>query len=132
MSHHGEVLVLDDEPIVCERLMHHLEKNDFSVETFTESAKAVNRLAEKDFDVVVTDLKMRGPTGLEVLRYVRDHQPGTQVIIITGFASIDSMREAEYGGVFEFVPKPFQMERLTSLVKKATRKARKEHGKEKA
>ena len=132
MSHHGEVLVLDDEPIVCERLMHHLEKHDFSVETFTESPKAIDRLAEKTFDVVVTDLKMRGPTGLEILHYVRDHQPGTQVIIITGFASIDSMREAEYGGVFEFVPKPFQMERLTALVIKASRKARKEHPKERA
>ena len=77
-------------------------------------------------DVVVTDLKMKGPTGLEILHYVRDHADGTQVIIITGFASIDALREAEYGGVFEFVPKPFTMERLTSLVKKAARKARKE------
>jgi DNA-binding NtrC family response regulator len=126
MSNQGDVLVLDDEPIVCERLTEHLQKNDFSVEAFTESSKAIDRLAEKTFDVVVTDLKMKGPTGLEILHYVRDHALGTQVIIITGYASIDSMREAEYGGVFEFVPKPFRMERLTSLVKKATRKARKE------
>jgi DNA-binding NtrC family response regulator len=126
MSNQGDVLVLDDEPIVCERLTEHLQKNDFSVEAFTESSKAIERLAERTFDVVVTDLKMKGPTGLEILHYVRDHALGTQVIIITGYASIDSMREAEYGGVFEFVPKPFRMERLTSLVKKATRKARKE------
>jgi DNA-binding NtrC family response regulator len=126
MSNQGDVLVLDDEPIVCERLTEHLQKNDFSVEAFTESSKAIDRLAEKTFDVVVTDLKMKGPTGLEILHYVRDHALGTQVIIITGYASIDSMREAEYGGVFEFVPKPFRMERLTALVKKATRKARKE------
>jgi len=120
------VLVLDDEPIVCERLSNHLQKNDFSVEAFTESSEAIKRLAERSFDVVVTDLKMKGPTGLEILHYVRDHADGTQVIIITGFASIDALREAEYGGVFEFVPKPFTMERLTSLVKKAARKARKE------
>jgi DNA-binding NtrC family response regulator len=126
MSQQGDVLVLDDEPIVCERLSNHLEKNDFSVEAFTESSEAIKRLAERSFDVVVTDLKMKGPTGLEILHYVRDHTPGTQVIIITGYASIDALREAEYGGVFEFVPKPFTMERLTSLVKKATRKARKE------
>jgi DNA-binding NtrC family response regulator len=126
MNNQGDVLVLDDEPIVCERLAHHLQKNDFSVEAFTESREAIDRLAEKSFDVVVTDLKMKGPTGLEILHYVHAHAVGTQVIIITGYASIDSMREAEYGGVFEFVPKPFSMERLTSLVKKATRKARKE------
>jgi len=129
MSELGEVLVLDDEPIVCERLSHHLQKNGFSVEAFTESREAVDRLREKNFDVVVTDLKMKGPTGLEILHYVRDHALGTQVIIITGYASIDSMREAEYGGVFEFVSKPFQMDRLTALVKKATRKAEKIHGK---
>jgi DNA-binding NtrC family response regulator len=126
MSQQGDVLVLDDEPIVCERLSNHLQKNDFSVEAFTESSEAIKRLAERSFDVVVTDLKMKGPTGLEILHYVRDHADGTQVIIITGFASIDALREAEYGGVFEFVPKPFTMERLTSLVKKAARKARKE------
>jgi DNA-binding NtrC family response regulator len=126
MGQQGDVLVLDDEPIVCERLANHLGKNDFSVEAFTESSEAIKRLAEKSFDVVVTDLKMKGPTGLEVLHYVRDHASGTQVIIITGYASIDALREAEYGGVFEFVPKPFTMEQLTSLVKKATRKARKE------
>ena len=129
MSIQGHVLVLDDEPIVCERLAHHLEKNNFSVESFTESRKAVDRLAEKTFDVVVTDLKMKGPTGLEILHYVRDHSLGTQVIIITGYASIDAMREAEYGGVFEFVPKPFRMDQLTSLVKKATRKAKSKQNK---
>jgi len=126
MSHQGDVLVLDDEPIVCERLTDHLQKEDFSVEAFTESPKAIDRLAETSFDVVVTDLKMKGPNGLEILHYVRDHAPGTQVIIITGYASIDAIREAEYGGVFEFVPKPLSMKALTSLVKKATRKARKE------
>jgi DNA-binding NtrC family response regulator len=129
MSHQGDVLVLDDEAIVCERLTHQLEKNDFSVEAFTESRGAIDRLAAKRFDVVVTDLKMKGPTGLEILHYVRDHALGTEVIIITGYASIDSMREAEYGGVFEFVPKPFRMDQLTSLVKKATRKAKSKQNK---
>lgn len=125
MNHRGDVLVLDDEPIVCERLQHALGKADFAVEVFTTSQEAVDRLAEKDFDVVVTDLKMQGPTGLDVLHFVRNNKRATQVIIITGYASIDSVREAEYGGVFEFVAKPFQMERLVSLVGKAVKKARK-------
>jgi len=128
MEKRVEVLVLDDEPIVCERLAEHLGKRGFGVETFTESEKAVARLGEKAFDVVVTDLKMKGPTGLDVLHFVRDRCRGTQVIIITGFPSMEAVREAQFGSVFDFIEKPFQMEKLAALVEKAARKARKLKG----
>jgi len=128
MSSRGAVLVLDDEPIVCQRLKEQLEKNDFYVETFTDSQAAVDRLADKRFDVVVTDLKMRGPTGLDVMHFVRRQGTGTQVVIITGYGSSEAMREAEFSGAFEFIPKPFQMEALTRVVTKAAAKGRK-HGK---
>jgi DNA-binding NtrC family response regulator len=120
-----EVMVLDDEPIVCERLKEYFEQNDLSVETFVESQAAVSRLAQKRFDVVVTDLKMKSPNGLDVLHFVRQKQQGTQVIIITAYSSIEAAREAEYSGVFEFVDKPFRMDALVKLVKKAASKARK-------
>jgi DNA-binding NtrC family response regulator len=119
-----EVLVLDDEAIVGERLKDHLEKKDYLVETFTESKKALDRLAEKEFDVVITDLKMEAPGGLEVLRHVRDHTEGTQVIMITGFGSMEAVREAEFSGVFEFVHKPFSAKDLEAATKKAATKAR--------
>lgn len=125
MSDQIKVIVLDDEPIVCERLKEHFEKNDILVETFTESQAAIGRLAEKRFDVVVTDLKMKTPNGLDVMQFVRQQQQGTQVIVITGYSSIEAVREAEYSGVFEFLDKPFQMETLAKLVKKAGAKARK-------
>jgi DNA-binding NtrC family response regulator len=125
MSSQFEVMVLDDEPIVCERLKEYFEKNDLLVETFTVSRDAVDRLAQKHFDVVVTDLKMKSPNGLDVMQFVRQQQQGTQVIIITAYSSIEAAREAEYSGVFEFVDKPFQMDTLTKLVKKAANKARK-------
>lgn len=123
-----EVLVLDDEAIVCERLEDHLGRLGFRVETFTESEQAIGRLREKAFDVVVTDLKMRGPTGLEVLQFVRDQGPGTQVIIITGFATMEAARDAEYAGVFEFISKPFDLATLGKLVKSAAKKARRLRG----
>ncbi|MEW5733935.1 MAG: response regulator [Thermodesulfobacteriota bacterium] len=126
MSALGEVLVLDDEDIVCERLGDYLGKQGFSVETFTESQKAIDRLAQKEFDVVVTDLKMKGPNGLEVMHFVRRQAPRTQVIIITGYASMAAAREAEYSGVFDFITKPFQMENLGAMVKKAVKKAGKQ------
>ncbi len=125
MSSRGEILVLDDEPIVCERLQENLQKNGFVVETFTESQAAIDRLSRKRFDVVVTDLKMQGPTGLDVMHFVRRQQQGTQVVIITGYGSIEAAREAEFSGVFGFVDKPFQMQKLCKLVEKAASKARK-------
>jgi DNA-binding NtrC family response regulator len=128
MGTQAEVLVLDDESIVCERLKEHLEKNGFLVETFTESQKALDRLGQKSFDVVVTDLKMEGPTGLDILHYVRFNSGGTQVIMITGYATMEASREAEYSGVHSFIIKPFKMEKVGTLVKKAAKKARKLKG----
>jgi DNA-binding NtrC family response regulator len=128
MGDAGEVLVLDDEAIVCERLEDHLGKLGFRVETFTESELAIDRLRERAFDVVVTDLKMRGPTGLEVLQFVREQGPGTQVIIITGFATMEAARDAEYAGVLEFISKPFELATLGKLVKAAAKKARRLRG----
>ncbi len=128
MGDDGEVLVLDDEAIVCERLEDHLGKLGFRVETFTESERAIERLRERTFDVVVTDLKMRGPTGLEVLQFVRGQGPGTQVLIITGFATMEAARDAEYAGVLEFISKPFELATLGKLVRSAAKKARKLRG----
>ncbi len=124
MGGSARVLVLDDEEIVCERLKNHLEKGGHAVEVFTDSAAAVARLGEAAFDVVVTDLKMKGPTGLDVLAHVRDRELPTQVIIITGYGSIEATRDAEYMGAFQFVTKPFRLEDLGALVAKAAAKAR--------
>jgi DNA-binding NtrC family response regulator len=129
MGQSGDVLVLDDESIVCERLKRHLEKSGFDVETFTDSQTALERLAEKTFDVVVSDIKMKGPTGLEVLRFVNRQGKGTQVILITGYSVLETAREAEYCGVFDFVTKPFQLEKIEALVSKAAKRARRQRGK---
>jgi DNA-binding NtrC family response regulator len=130
MASPAQVLVVDDEAIVCERLKGHLEENNFQVETFTDSQEAINRLAERAFEVVVTDLKMEGPTGLDVLRFVRDHSRGTQVIIITGYASLEAAKQAEYTGVYDFITKPFELKSMTAMVKKAAKKARKLKGRQ--
>lgn len=115
------VMVLDDEPIVGERLKPALEKKGFQVETFTESQKALDQLSEKRFHVLVTDLKMRGPGGMDILRHLKDHNADTQAIVITGYATIERAREAQYLNA-EFVSKPFKLEQIVKLVTKAARK----------
>jgi len=132
MSRSGEVMVLDDESMVCEHLQGPLTDKGYNVETFTDSQQALERLDAKRFDVVVTDLKMKPPTGLDLLRTIRTQSPSTQVIIITGYASIESAHEAESGDVFAFVNKPFKIKELVSLVGKASRKAARERSREAA
>ena len=119
------VMVLDDEAIVCERLQDYLNKKGILVETFTESQKALNRLEEKSFDVIISDMKMEGPTGMDVLQAVKKGSYGTEVIIITGYGAYETFREAEAVGVFEYITKPFKMSDMYTLVKKAAKKARK-------
>lgn len=116
MEPKARVLILDDEPIVCERLKPALEKVGFYVETFTESQPAVDRLAEQTFDVLVTDLKMRKPDGLEVMNFAKKNSPAIKVIIITGFATVDRAREAMKKGAVDFIAKPFKISALRDLL----------------
>lgn len=125
MTERTEVLVLDDEPIVCERLKDFLDKKGILTETFTDSKSALSRIKEKAFDVIVTDLKMEGPTGMDVLLAVKNGGYNSEVIIITGYGPFETLREAEIVGVFEYLAKPFKMDELYAIIKKAAKKARK-------
>jgi DNA-binding NtrC family response regulator len=122
MSASRDVMVLDDEPIVGDRLRPALEKDGFHVEVFTDSTAALERLKEKTFSVLVTDVKMRGPSGMDVLRFVKEHAPETQVIVITGYATIETSHEADALGAVHFIPKPFRMKDLVKLVARSSRR----------
>lgn len=115
-----KVLLLDDEPIVCERLKPALEKIGFYVESYTDGQRVVDRVMEETFDVLVTDLKMQKPDGLEVMDFVHRHSPGTKVIIITGFATVDTAVETLKGGAVDFIAKPFKIRSLCDLIAKLT------------
>ncbi|MGA9752435.1 MAG: response regulator [Acidobacteriota bacterium] len=115
------VMVLDDEPIVGDRLKPVLEREGFEVEVFTESEKALERLKERSFHVLVTDMKMKGPSGMDLLRFIKEKAPTTQVIVITGYATIETSHEAQALGAFQFIAKPFKMKELAKLVGKAAR-----------
>ncbi len=123
MAQGTDVMVLDDEPIVGERLRPALEKEGHTVEVFTDSEQAIDRLKQKRFGVLVTDMKMRGPSGMDVLRFVREQAPGTQVIVITGYATIETSHEADAWGAYRFVAKPFKLKELVKLVEQAAKLA---------
>ncbi len=112
------IMVLDDEPIVCKRLKPTFEKMGHTVETFTDSVKAIARLKETSFDVVITDLKMEGADGIQVLNGAKSASSETQVIIITGFATSETAKESYSKGAVEFIAKPFKIGDIVNCVKR--------------
>jgi len=118
------ILILDDEPIVSKRLKPSLEKKGYRVETFTESLEALKRVREQDFDIVITDLKMEGLNGMEFLTEVKKKSPTTEVIVITGFATMETAKESFQKGVFDFLAKPFKLGEIAEVIKKAETKRR--------
>ncbi|MBN1608366.1 MAG: response regulator [Polyangiaceae bacterium] len=113
------ILVLDDEPIVGNRLKPALAKSGYEVRVATTGADAVRLIDEVGFDIVVTDIRMEGVDGMDVLRHVRARSPGTLVIMITGFATVDLAREALTMGAFDFIAKPFKLDDLRRTILRA-------------
>ncbi len=116
------ILILDDEPIVLKRLRPALEKAGYEVEVFSRSADASKRIEERDFEIVITDLKMQGLDGMQFLTMVKERSPTTEVIVITGFATMETAKESFQKGVFDFLAKPFKLGEIQEVVKKAEAK----------
>ncbi len=116
------ILILDDEPIVSKRLKPSLEKKGYEVETFTRSADALKRVEERHFNIVVTDLKMEGVDGMQFLGEVKEKYPETEVIVITGFATMATAKESYNKGVFDFLAKPFKLGEISEVIAKAEAK----------
>ncbi len=116
------IMVIDDEKIVGDMAKLSLEQEGYEVETFLNGESALARLEQKSFDVVVTDLKMKGIDGLEVLRTVKHLYPETVVIMITAFANLDVAIEALRDDVQDFFPKPVKIKELKASIKKALEK----------
>lgn len=112
------ILVLDDEPIVCKRLKPTFEKMGHIVETFIDSSSALKRLRETVFDLVITDLKMEGADGMQVLLGAKESSARTQVIVITGFATLETASESLRKGAIDFIAKPFKISDIVACVKR--------------
>lgn len=113
------IMVIDDEKIVGDMAKISLEQEGYEVEAFLNAAPALERLKEEKFDIVITDLKMKGIDGMEVLRTIKKQYPDTQVIMITAFANLDSAIEALREDVHDFFPKPVKLKELKASIKRA-------------
>lgn len=129
MTSKFSICVLDDEPIVGDRLKPELEEDGYEVELFTDSASAIKRLDEKCFDIFITDLKMEGVDGMGFLQKVKENCEESEVIMITGYATLESVRESFVRGACDVIAKPFRIDEIRSAVKKARKRVQKTKGK---
>jgi DNA-binding NtrC family response regulator len=125
MANPLELMIVDDEPIVGKRLKAALEKHGYQVEIFETGQSAIQRLKEKTFDIVVSDVRMDDADGLEVLEAVQKSSSRTKTILITGYATVELAHEALAKGAYDFLAKPFQPKDLRAMIEKAARELEK-------
>jgi len=120
----GTVVVIDDDYAMRLSCRKILEKTGFHVETFEDGIQGLEAIARLKPPLVVVDLKMPGMSGMEVIPRVRDIDPLIVVVVITGYATIDTAVEAMQNGAYDFLPKPFSPDELRLIVKRAMERHR--------
>jgi DNA-binding NtrC family response regulator len=118
------VLIIDDDPLIRAGCRKILERRGFACTAVEDGRRALECVRRASFDAALLDLKMPGMSGMETLEKLRNESPNTAVIIITGYASIDSAVEVVKAGAFDYLPKPFTPEILAERVRRAVHAVR--------
>jgi len=118
------ILVIDDDPVTLKNIRRILENDGYSVSTFSDPERALKRMDEKVYDLVVSDVRMPGLDGLSVVEKVKGRFPLTEIILITGYASLEGAVEATKRGAYHYLAKPFTPEVLRKVVAKALEEKR--------
>ena len=115
----GTLLLVDDEPMAVENLAHALSKSGYLVTSCTSGPGGIKALEHKRFDVVLTDLRMERADGMAILQRALEIDPDTVVVIITGYATLDSAVQAIKAGAYYYITKPFRLEEVRKIVANA-------------
>ena len=113
------VLVVDDDAGMCAMLRSRLTTRGFRVVTAAAGAEAIEVVQRDDVDVVVSDVNMKGMTGVELCPRLREHRPQLPVILITAFGSMELAIQAIRAGAYDFLPKPFEIDQLVLAIERA-------------
>jgi CheY-like chemotaxis protein len=117
------ILVIDDEVAVNNNIRKILGKTGYGVEQATTKAEALAKIKDNTYALILLDLKIPGVQGLELLQHINDHQPNAKVIMITGYASVETAKEAARMGAVEYLPKPFTPNEIREATDRAFRLA---------
>lgn len=113
------IMVVDDEPMMADSLKQNLAEEGYTVDTASSGAEAIEQFDRGGHHLVVCDVKLPDMDGMEVLKHVKDTHPATEVIVMTGYGSVERAVEATKAGAYWFLQKPFDFEVLQPLVDKA-------------
>jgi DNA-binding response OmpR family regulator len=119
-----KILVVDDEQTVCNSIQKILTKRGYSVDNSLNAKEAITKLENNKFDLVITDLMMPDMDGIELIQIIKDLYPELKVVVITGYASIDTAVKATKLGASDYLPKPFTPDELTEITRKAFSKSK--------
>jgi len=114
----GRILVLDDDPIVTLSCKRILGAEGYSISTVEKGEDALNKLAKEDFDLLISDVRLPDINGMEVLKESRILKPKTDVVIITGYPTLDDAKESTRLGALEYIEKPFTPDFMLNAAKK--------------
>jgi FixJ family two-component response regulator len=121
----GPILIVDDEPHVRSTLAEALEFGGYDVDCAESATEALEKMAGRHFPVVLTDMNMPGgPSGLDLLTEVHSRDPNILVVIITGFATLDTSINALKRGAYDFIQKPFKISEIEAVLNRALEHAR--------
>ena len=118
----AKILVVDDEKSSVEATVEVLEREGYDLYAAAGGREALKTLDEERIDVVITDLKMPDLSGIELLTHIRDRAPDTQVIILTGYGTVDSAVKAMHAGAISYLQKPVNIDILRQTVRNALEK----------
>jgi len=113
------ILVVDDEAVIREGLQRILEDEGHHVETFGSGHLALEGMQNSDYDLVITDLKMPGMNGIEVLKAIKVLQPEIPILLITGYSTVESAVDAMKSGAADYISKPFTPEEILEKIDRA-------------
>lgn len=119
MTDKANILIIDDEEAILDSCSQVLKKEGYTVKGAKDGREGLKFFKKEFFHVVLLDLKLPGLGGMEILSKIKEETPETPVIIITGYASIESAVEAMKRGAFDYLAKPFSPEGLRVIIKKA-------------
>lgn len=117
MASDVNILVVDDEEVMRDFLQDVLES--FDVELACDGEEAISKLDEKKYDLIITDMKMPGKSGEDVVRFARERYPDAKIIIISGYSTLSSVSNALKCGVNAFLAKPFTIKQIRTEVAKS-------------